>query len=219
MNRFRTITGIALLCVAVACPALAQSLSLTHVERPMLGLGVAIGKEVSTLGDFSDPVVSVHQVDFPSIYLPIRVNPGLKIEPEFGLMRYTIDASSVDQTFSIMLIGAGAFFLMNVGPVDLSWGLRFAMIKESYDHDGAADYTVTRNDMVYGPALGGEYFFTRNFSLGGEVQFNYVKLGEIETDGDDAPNNGTAEDEKIKQSILRTKPLIFVRWYFGGKRG
>lgn len=217
MNRFRTITGFALLCVAAAVAAQAQSLSLTHVERPMLGLGVAIGKEVSTLGDLTDPIVTVHQVDFPSIYLPIRLNPGLKIEPEFGITRYTIDAPDVDQTFSIMLIGAGAFFLMNVGPVDLSWGLRFAMLKESYDHDGLVDYTVTRNDMVYGPALGGEYFFTRNFSLGGEVQFNYVKIGEIEIDGDDAPTNGLAGDEKIKQSMLRTKPLIFVRWYFGRK--
>jgi hypothetical protein len=206
----------AALCIGMIALAQAQSLTTAYANRPKLGLGVAIGKEVYSVGEMSDPVPEIKTVDFPSIYIPIRIAPNIRVEPEIGFFRYSVE-SVTDQTFTLLLYGAGVFFLQNIGAVDLSWGVRFNLMNETYHVSGAGvDQTVKRKDTIYGPALGGEYFFTPNLSLGGEVQFNLMTLGELKFEGDGA--NAGEDNEKVKSKIMRTKPLVFVRWYFG-KRG
>jgi len=67
-------------------------------------------------------------------------------------------------------------------------------------------YTETEDeskmDFFIGPAVGGEYFFSEHFSLGGEIQGNFVFLGQYD------------DDSETKESMFKMKPLVFVRWYF-----
>lgn len=90
--------------------------------------------------------------------------------------------------------------------VDIYYGVRNGLIctwdYDRYDWNGTERYERSKTDYYFGPAMGGEYFFSKHFSLGGEVQLNYVFIGRW--DGGDG--GGT-------EGGIRTKTFIFVRWY------
>jgi len=74
----------------------------------------------------------------------------------------------------------------------------------SYFKSPLDEWDRSKIDFYIGPALGAEYLFTKRFSLGGEIQLNFISIGQW--DGDLSAENS--------ESVVRTKPLIFVRWYF-----
>lgn len=57
------------------------------------------------------------------------------------------------------------------------------------------------NHWYLGPIFGGEHFFSEHASLGGEVQFNYIKIGQ----GENSDGSG---------SIISTNVLLLFRFYF-----
>ena len=59
----------------------------------------------------------------------------------------------------------------------------------------------SKTDFYIGPAIGGEYMFSDNFSLGGEIQVNYIKLGNFD------------EDSDASTSLVSTRGKIILRWY------
>ena len=206
---------IAVFCLCAAAMLTAQTVAPNRGIR--IGLGVAIGKEVLAVNDQEESFIpSINQVDLPTFYIPILIIPTIRIEPEFGYLKASSSVGGIDRDVSLMLFGGGVFLTQWYGPVDLYFGGRFDLLKSSVHVNKPVDQTTTRTDLIYGPAVGGEYFFDslKKLSIGGEIQFNFVKLGEIKGEEDRAANAGTG---KIDRSIVRTKPLIFVRWYFGRK--
>jgi hypothetical protein len=175
---------------------------------------VVIGKEVMNMNGFGEPIPMINSVDFPTFYVPVLIMPSIRVEPEFGLLKYSTSLSGVDEKYTVMFFGAGIFLTQWYGQVELHLGGRVNWLLGRYHHENGWEYTVTRIDFTWGPAIGGEYFFTKNLSLGGEVQFNFVKIGNSKTD----PEVNAADNvEEAEQSPMRTKPLVFVRWYFGAK--
>ncbi len=200
---------------------LVNAQSAAGMERMRIGLGVAIGKEILPI-DIYDSSIMLQTVDFPDIYVPIQVSPGLRIEPYIGYWRYSYTNKCPSYTskykYSIMNIGVGVFLTTWCGPVDLYYGGRIGMRKISqsstYTNASTSESKYKQTNWAYGPAVGGEYFFTNNLSIGGEVQFNYIKVGDWErSDGD---NNHEDECEE-STSILATKVLLTVRWFYGCK--
>ena len=57
------------------------------------------------------------------------------------------------------------------------------------------------NHWFLGPILGGEHFFSEHASLGGEAQFNYIKIGQDEN------SDGSG-------SIISTNVVLLFRFYF-----
>lgn len=204
---------------------LVNAQSAAGMERMRIGLGVAMGKEVLPIYEGT----AIKMVDFPNFYIPIQVSPGIRIEPYFGYWRYSYSFSSGSsyeekEKVTLMDLGVGVFMTTWCGPVNLYYGGRIGMhkvsyySKEEYTYDSTTDtdeYTAKQTNMVYGPAVGGEYFFTNNLSIGGEVQFNYMKMGDWKYEDDEENNNDS--DYSESESYLFTRPLIFVRWYFGCK--
>ena len=193
--------------------------SAAGMDQMRIGLGVAIGKEVMPI----EESMILKMVDFPDIYVPIQVSPGFRLEPYFGYWRYSYsseNSSTYEQKYSIMDLGVGVFITTWCGPVDIYYGGRIGMQKNSqyykstYTYDSTTETTESKanqTNWIYGPAVGGEYFFTNNLSLGGEVQFNYMKMGEWkESNGEDHES-----DYKQSTSVLYTKVMITVRWFFG----
>ncbi|MBA7522587.1 hypothetical protein ES705_14707 [subsurface metagenome] len=168
-------------------------------KRSRIGFGVSLGKEIMEIGE----VYTL--LDFPSFYLPIRLSPAFRIEPEIGYYRYSGSDEDWEESRSILSIGCGIFSVTQKGKVDIYYGLRLGIMRISYSYsytwDGVDSDDDSKTDFYIGPAIGGEYFFTDHLTLGGEIQLNYIFIGQW-SDGEDS------------ESVIRTKPLIFVRWYF-----
>jgi hypothetical protein len=179
------------------------------MDRMRFGFGVALGKEILPAEGYP-----ICMLDFPSFYVPIIFTPNIRIEPSFGLVKYSASNTDWSDSYTLMDIGFGIFLLKWYGPVNLYFGGRVGMFKTSYkseytDWEGNEQTDEGKQtNMYFGPAIGGEYFFTSNLSLGGEIQFIYVKMGTWDY-GDE--NGG--EDDDYSESMMKTKTLFFIRWY------
>ncbi len=168
-------------------------------ERSRIGFGVSLGKEI-IVG--AGEVMQLTLFDFPSFYLPINLSSNFRFEPEIGYYRYSASDGDWNDSYNIFKIGCGIFYITRKGKVDIYCGARLGLISTSYSYESQwGDEEDSKTDFYVGPAIGGEYFFTKHLSLGGEIQFNYISMGQW-------------DDEEGSASVIRTKPLIFVRWYF-----
>jgi len=167
-------------------------------ERSRIGFGVSLGKEIIS----SDGGLTL--LDFPSFYVPINISSHFRFEPEIGYYRYSESGEYGESSNEILSIGCGIFLMTRKGKVDIYYGARLGLISTSYSYrytwDGVDSYDDSKTDFYVGPVLGGEYFFTKHLSLGGEIQFNYISMGQW-------------DDGEGSESVIRTKPLIFVRLY------
>ncbi len=159
------------------------------------GIGVSLGKEF--VGFEDEGMLTLF--DFPSFYLPIVVSPGFRVEPEFGLWKYSASGDDWDYSMTLLVLGCGLLGVSERGNGNIYYGARLALLRISYS-DGDDD---SKTDFYIGPAVGGEYLFADHLGLGGEAQLNYVHVGQW---GDD--------DDDESESIIRSRTLIFVRWYF-----
>jgi len=167
-------------------------------KRSRIGFGVSLGKEIIEIGE------DYTMLDFPSFYLPISLSSNFRFEPEIGYLRYSGSDEDWEESYSILSIGCGIFSVTQKGKVDIYYGVRLGLRSTSYSYsytwDGVDSVDESKTDFYIGPAIGGEYFFTKHLTLGGEIQLNYIFIGQWDDGGG-------------SESAIRTKPLIFVRWY------
>ena len=153
-------------------------------KEKSIGIGISLSNIV---GVFDDSLV---------IYLPIHTSSKFRLEPEIGFNLYSDSFGIWNNTSVSLSIGCGFFAVKNKGKFNIYYGVRNGFIINSYSTNGRS----SRTDLFFSPALGGEYLFSKHFSLGGEAQISYILIG-IGEGGENA-------------SELRTKPLFFLRWYF-----
>ena len=197
MKKISGVIVIGLLCFLMSVQVQAQT------KSKRIGLGVSLGKEM-----FADEGLSLTMLDFPSLYVPI-VSPTFRFEPEIGFIQFSNSDDYSEYTYNLLLLGVGIFKQTQKGQTNLYYGLRAGMSWSSYHYEYEDDWyygddedTESKTDFYFGPAVGGEYCFTEHLSLGGEIQFNVILFGSYDED----------DDESV--TLLKTKPLIFVRWYF-----
>ncbi len=86
------------------------------------------------------------------------------------------------------------------------YGIDIGVILSAYSIESNSQYfeSVSRDktDFFIGPAIGGEYMFNDSFSLGAEIQINYISVGQYDDDSQD-----------VSQSLISTRGLITLRWY------
>ncbi|MDZ7262523.1 MAG: hypothetical protein ONB05_10515 [candidate division KSB1 bacterium] len=175
-------------------------------KTPRIGVGVSLGKEAIPIEDYEVSAVFT-LFDFPSFYIPILISPRFKLEPEIGLYRYSRSTKDSESSNMVFSLGCSIFPMTQKGKVSIYYGARLEIVRFSfsykYSQDGHHESREDSNtDFYIGPAIGGEYFFTEHLSVGGETQVNFIFIGQ----GDDT--------EDTSESVIRTKTLIFLRWYF-----
>jgi hypothetical protein len=179
-------------------------------EGPKAGIGLSLNPP--TLGALDlDGGVTINTglpFDFGNFYFPIVVSPKFKIEPEFGLFRASIkyqDGGFTDEEkATILRLGLGLFYVFPTkGDLRGYVGPRLGFIYTTASDNGS---DVSETDWVLGLALGGEYFFSSHFALGGEAQLNYIRLGK--------PDSDDGGDYDLSRHVISTHGLILVRWYF-----
>jgi hypothetical protein len=164
-----------------------------------VGIGVGLSSSAVGGGDLFDAVeTSLSPV---SIFVPFT-GRRFRVEPEFGIFRASQDNGADETTASAVQVGVGVMALNTTRNVISYFGGRVGITRFSSETEVAGTETDTElTNFFVGPVLGGEYVFGDGFSLGGEAQLLYTKVGE----DDDAPS-GTS------QSLIRTRALFFVRW-------
>jgi len=196
-----------------AAPATAQDASY-----PRVGVGVSVSNaSPSTSLPAGEATVSLPT---PSLLIPIDVSETFRIEPVLGYSRLTT-SSSVDgpdyeeetsTTLTSLRIGVGAFAKASRGnDTNLYFGGRVGYNRVSYNRvrqRNDDDYEESSNPSGFfiGPTVGGSYFFSDFFSIGGEVEARYSNIGTSEEEDD------FTVSEDVTTITLR--PSLVMRFYF-----
>ena len=98
-----------------------------------------------------------------SIFIPINVGNKVRVEPSFGF--------SSNRGERLYNPGVGVFLKKNLSKFNILYGVRFNTLINQSTYSGR-----TRTDKVfqYSPAVGGEYYLNKHFSLGAEIKYNIL---------------------------------------------
>ncbi len=185
-------------------------------DKPKIGVGVS----------FSPFNAFVQQIEIPPLQLadfriPIFIGSRFKLEPEFGILHISnqeetsteasdfspyFPTGTVKETFTQLRLAISAYYRHPVSErLEIYVGPRVGIIRnsESMSTNGGED-SETLTHLSLGAVLGGEYFFSTHFSLGGEVQFNYLNR--------DEPENSFLSRQE--SSLLNTHGSVLLRFYF-----
>jgi hypothetical protein len=157
--------------VALALPAAAQ-----QQKQTKLGLGVSFAP------------AQVPGVNAPSIevYMPIDIGATLRVEPSLGIFTENQGGAGTDS--SNITLGAGVFGMKRIAqPVNLYFGGRAKLNFASVDTGAASD---SGTDLSLAGALGAEYYFVPNFSLGLEGQLGFYSNSDVSGDSSGFFTNG-----------------------------
>ena len=187
--------GMAFLFKPILLPAQEQA--------TRIGIGVSLGKEAIPIDD--NFVFS--WFDYPNFYIPILISSHFRLEPVLGFYHYSRSRDDMKRSDDIFSLGCGIFPVTQKEKLYIYYGARLEAIhySSSYeypDFNNQESDKASKTDFYIGPAIGGEYFFSEHFSLGGEDQVSFIFIGQ-----DDGSDNDS-------ESAIRNKTLFFLRWYF-----
>lgn len=176
---------------------------------------VGIGVSVFSINDLLQFIVSQGAGQTTSLYLTIDSSPGFRIEPEFGYSVYNIERKdngySSESTLKILRLGTGLFAKNSKNnQYHIYYGIRLGYLYNSeeskyrYDFNSGTD-KESSSGLYLAPTVGGEYFFSDFFCMGGETQIMYSSS---EYDDSNDPN------EEMTISSLSIRAVILVHYYF-----
>ena len=148
-----------------------------------------------------------------SIVVPIILSEGFRLEPEVGIYRgkntQELSGDKIEGTATQYRFGVGIFPQSMLESSTLYYGARIGYLSlnlredETFGGTTTTDETTTSGFFV-APAVGGEYFFSNSFCVGAEVQ---VLNANLSTDIKDS-------SLEIRDSLISTRGLVFVRFFF-----
>ena len=173
------------------------------------GIGVSI-VDIQQIFEFSTTEGNAYN---SSIVVPFIVSPTFRLEPEFGLYRgkntVELNDNKGEYTSTQWRVGIGIFPQSTLKSSTLYYGARVGYLTfTNEEKETVAGYTetykVTSSGFFIAPALGGEYFFSNSFCIGAEAQIFYASISTDITDS----------ELDISDSMISTRGLVFVRFYF-----
>jgi len=184
-----------------------------------IGLGVGWNSSdqmiIAEDGGFS----GVTLIGIGNFSVPILIGGHVRIEPEFGILRTSEDQQdegySWESSQTLWRVGvAGHWAFSTREGLQPYFGPRFGLIRYSGRMESRSDgqqdeYKRSRRDWYLGLALGGEYFISRHFSIGAEVQLNYLMIGDESFEPDPGPSSAESSS-----SLFMNNGLIAARFYF-----
>ena len=190
-------------------------ISIKAQDDPVrIGFGVGFGREltsvISVYGNEDLSVITL-PVDFVDLSVTIR-SKNFLFEPNFGYYStswsYTSSSSDNSQEYktSNLRLGTVLAYVNTNESLNYYYGIDLGVILASEssesNYNGNSETTdKSKTDFFIGPAIGGEYMFSNNFSLGGEIQVNYISFGNFNDDSD------------VSTSAISSRGKIILRWY------
>lgn len=190
-------------CCLLAVPCSAQ-------ESSAIGLGIAF----NPVSPFANATAFL-PVGLLNIYVPLRLNAWLRIEPEIGLLSVSdeTDEEPHDPARYYLRLGTGIVHTWKADPATLLYtgargGVLLYTAWAGYDHlQGHA--VVSQTSVYAGACVGAEYYLSPHFSLGAEAQINYIAVSPIRR----TPEQPGAPGE-VDRSMISNNGLLCARWYF-----
>ena len=153
------------------------------------------------------------------ILVPIHFGQRFKLEPWLGVVRSREKSEDTGFTSEEKLtqwrFGTGLYYRFPASESFVPYfgprvGLLLTSFSNEFTNGGSSKFELSETDFLIGLALGGEYFFSGHFSLGGEVQLNYISLGEPteKVDGTEITNGS------LSRSLFSNGASILARFYF-----
>jgi hypothetical protein len=184
------------LCLLIALCFIINSYAQSEKK---VGIGIVLF-DVQKLLEFS---ASGGEYTINTISIIYETSPTFRIEPEIGYFNGSQEISNgmtQEHKITSWRIGVGILPQKPYEKFTLYYGARVGYINENIEDESKA------NGYYIAPALGGEYFFSNHFSLGGEAQVVYISAT---TEPED-----DYENWESKLSVVNTRALAFVRFYF-----
>jgi hypothetical protein len=154
------------------------------------------------------------------IFVPIHFGQRFKLEPWLGVIRLKqsseSNGSTLNEGTTQWRFGTGLYFRFPTSESFVPYlgprlGLLLTRFSEEFTYPGGSDkFELSETDFQFGLALGGEYFFSRHFTLGGEIQLNYTSIGEptVKRDGTEIT------DGSLSRNLISNAASILARFYF-----
>lgn len=200
----RTIFSLLIVSFLLSTVATAQ-------DNPVkFGFGVNFSREMSVLrGGEDDLGAFTLPIDLANFSIIIR-GTKFRIEPSLGYFSTSSENSyqgntSKSSTSNFRIGSVVAYNNNSIESMNFYYGLVFGVLFSSYNSEsinGNSDGSKT--DFFVGPAVGGEYMINDYFSFGGEININYISIGQYDSDNSDSERSSSA---------ISTRGIIYVRWY------
>jgi opacity protein-like surface antigen len=168
-------------------------------SKVRFGIGATLGNRF--LGITSQEISNL-PADYTNIYFPI-INPEtFRLEPEVGIWRTKSKRDNSESTNMNLRFGVGFFSFRLKQKTAIYYGIRVGVVwtsrTSSSDSESNED---SKSDYYFGVATGGEYFFSKKFSIGAETQLNYITQGNYDKESEDS------------NTIISTRALLVFRFY------
>ncbi|MCK4359769.1 MAG: outer membrane beta-barrel protein [Candidatus Cloacimonetes bacterium] len=172
----------------------------TQQKQVQFGLGIGISdiKDITQL--FTDAGIA------PQVFLPINISSKFRIEPGIAYFQTSSERTNYESSSKIFSIGLGIFPMTPKGAINIYYGARIGFIHatSSYKSGGSYSSEESGNGFYVAPTIGGEYYLSNSFTLGGEAQLRYVSYKEKDED----------DDEESTSTLMGTRTIFFIRVYF-----
>ncbi|MFC2119566.1 outer membrane beta-barrel protein [Bacteroidota bacterium] len=172
-----------------------------------IGFGVGFGQGFNFFGGEELSVITL-PIDFADFSVVVR-GKNFRFEPTLGYFSSSSSSSSSGYTYesssSNLRLGTILAYATAISSMNLYYGIDIGVILSSEKREstfpGSTSTDRSKTDFYIGPAIGGEYMFSDNFSLGGEIQINYISIGNFDDDSD------------ASSSAVSSRGKIMLRWY------
>jgi hypothetical protein len=172
-----------------------------------IGFGVGFGQGFSFFGGEELSVITL-PIDFADFSVVIR-SKNFRFEPTLGYFSSSSSSTSSGYTYesssSNLRLGTVLAYATVIASMNLYYGIDVGVILSSESRDSTFPESTStdrsKTDFYIGPAIGGEYMFSEYFSLGGEIQINYISIGNFD------------DDSNASSSAVSSRGKITLRWY------
>ena len=191
---------MALLCLIVIISVSkinGQSSNEESLQLRPFGLGLHV-EQFRFIDLYADSYAAITN----NILLVINTGKHFRIEPEIGII--SVKAEDDDHPTTGFTLGSGFYGMFNRNKVNFYTGLHlnYSRIKDySYSGDELA-----LSFIKVGPVLGAEYYFSENFSFGGQVALKFAFFN-VKSDSD-------YTDDNQNTNYLMSETGLFVRFFF-----
>jgi len=185
------------------------SFGQTEDSNVQFGFGVSFTREIPTFASTEEMDLIILSIDLANFSFIIR-GKNFRFEPSLGYFSGSYDNSGSQYNYesSVSNFRIGAVIAYNNSSfesMNFYYGIDIGVILSSISYASNDPFGTSQSvdesktDFFIGPAIGGEYMFNRYFSLGGEINLNYISLGNYVGDS--------------TTWLLSTRGAVYVRWY------
>ena len=179
-------------------------------EGTRFGVGISLFEEFLS---FAGPLYSRDVTGGVTAYVPVRHRGVFRVEPELGIWYSSYDYVYEEEVHEAKertyIFGLGIMPIIRRDKLDIYYGIRIGVamtlqkLQRTVYIPAGSHEERSKTDWYFGPTIGGEFFASEHFSVGGEVRLEFAFYDEWdETD----PTNDLF--------TIHNRNLFFVRWYF-----